>query len=320
MPTAPGRNFVGGNFGLVLDGVESGLLKSADGGVAVADVIAEAAGTLYYPKKHIGPISYSPFVLEIGLGMANSLYDWIGGSWRGKAIAKSGAIVLADHNFVAASQREFTNALITETTFPALDATSKDPAYLTVTLSPESARVVKGSGKISAARAQKLWLPSNFRLAIDGLDCTRVIKVDEFTVKQAVVTDNLGVGPIRLRQAGRLEFPNLKITLAEGSATSWFDWFGAFVIKGDNDDSKEKNGSISLLGADLKEELMRIDLFNLGIFRIGQDRIEANSDRVATVSAHLYCERMELVLGAPAKPAVRSARTARRRAPARKVR
>jgi len=92
------------------------------------------------------------------------------------------------------------------------------------------------------------------------------------------------------------------------------------VIKGDNDDSKEKNGSISLLGADLKEELMRIDLFNLGIFRIGQDRIEANSDRVATVSAHLYCERMELVLGAPAKPAVRSARTARRRAPARKVR
>jgi len=112
MPTAPGRNFVGGNFGLVLDGVESGLLKSADGGVAVADVIAEAAGTLYYPKKHIGPISYSPFVLEIGLGMANSLYDWIGGSWRGKAIAKSGAIVLADHNFVAASQREFTNALM----------------------------------------------------------------------------------------------------------------------------------------------------------------------------------------------------------------
>jgi len=314
------RTNVGGSFGLVLDGVENGLLKSVDGGVAVADVISEAVGTLYYPKKHVGPISYSPFVLEFGLAMANSLYDWIGASWRGKAIAKSGAIVLADQDFVAASQREFTNALITETTFPAFDATSKDPAYLTVTLSPESARVVKGSGKISPSKAQKLWLPSNFRLAIDGLDCTRVTKVDGFTVKQAVVTDNIGAGRIRLRQAGRLEFPNLKITLAEASATSWFEWFGAFVLKGDNDDSKEKNGSISLLAANLTDELMRIDLFNLGIFRIGQDRAEANSERVATVSAHLYCERMELVLGTPVKPAVRSARAARRRVPARKAR
>jgi hypothetical protein len=91
----------------------------------------------------------------------------------------------------------------------------------------------------------------------------------------------------------------------ESSAKSWFDWFESFVVKGNNEDKKEKNGSISFLAANLADELLRLDLFNLGIFRIGPDKAEANSDRVTTVTAQLYCERMELHFGAEPKPKVK---------------
>jgi T4-like virus tail tube protein gp19 len=298
----PVRTFTGGNFQLMLDGLKCGFLKSVDGGAPVGDVISEP-GSTYFTKKHLGTINYEPLVLQFGLAMAGQLYDWINASWNNKYARKNGAVVATDVNFNAVSQREFFNALISETTIPALDGSSKEPGYLTLKVAPEYTRISKGSGKVTdiAGATQKLWLPSNFKVTIDGLDCTKIRAVDSFTVKQAAATDDIGDARDYQRQAARLEFPNLKITLLESSAQSWFDWFDDFAMKGNNDDSKEKTGSIAFLSPNLAGELMRIDLFNLGIFRIGYDKRNANSDGAATVTAHLYCERMELHLAA-AKP------------------
>jgi T4-like virus tail tube protein gp19 len=234
------------------------------------------------------------------MSMTKDLYDWINASWTGKAVGKDGAIIMADQNLVAVSKREFSRALITETSFPALDGASKDPAYFTLKFAPEYTRATKASGKITGPTKvdQKLWIASNFRLTIDGLDCTRVSRVGQFTVRQSVATDDIGDAREHLRVPPRLEFPNLTVTLAEGSAQSWLDWFDDFVINGNNDESKEKNGSMSLLSANRTDELMRIELLNLGIFSIGPDKAEANAEQIATVTAHLYCERMELHLGA----------------------
>jgi hypothetical protein len=67
----------------------------------------------------------------------------------------------------------------------------------------------------------------------------------------------------------------------------------------------------------MADELLRIDLFNLGIFKIGNDKAEANSDRITTVTAHLYCERMELHAGGAPKavtaPRAQGVRTAKGR-------
>ena len=295
----PVRTFTGGNFQLMLDGLKCGFLKSVDGGAPVGDVIAES-GPAYFTRKHLGTIKYEPFVLQFGLAMGGQLYDWINASWNNNYTRKNGAVVATDVNFNAVSQREFFNALISETTIPALDGSSKEPGYLTLKVAPEYTRISKGSGTVSdiAKVTQKLWLPSNFKVTIDGLDCTKIRAVDSFTVKQAATTDDIGDARDYQRQPARLEFPNLKITLLESSAKSWFDWFDDFAIKGNNDDSKEKKGSIAFLSPNLADELMRIDLFNLGIFRIGYDKRDANSDGAATVTADLYCERMELHLAA----------------------
>ena len=298
----PIRTSPGGHFQLLLDGVACGFLNSVDGGAPVAEVISEAGPTSFI-KKHLGPIKYEPFVLKLGLAMSKELSDWISASWNSNYARKNGAVVTTDFNFVAVSQREFSNALITETTIPALDGASKEPASLTLKLAPEFTRTSKGSGKVDAAKVnQKLWLPSNFKVAIDGLDCTKIRSVNSFTVKQSVASDDIGDARRYLHEPGKIDFPNLEITLPETAAKTWFDWFEDFAIKGNNDESKEKTGSIAFLSPNLAEELMRIDLFNLGIFKIEYDRTEAQSDQVATVTAHLYCERMALHVGS-AEPA-----------------
>lgn len=290
----PDRIGTTGSFQLVLDGARTGFPRSVDGGSPVAAVISEKADSSGIAKKHLGKISYSPLVLQCGPRMGPVLFDWINASWTGKAQQKDGSILTADVSLAVISQRDFVHALITETTFPALDGSSKDPAYLTVTLAPEYTRDSKPSGKVTGEPVkQTLWTASNFRVAIDGLNCTRVMRVDALTVKQAVVeASDVRAG----RLPGQLEFPNLKITFSQVGAETWFAWFEDFVVKGNNDQSKEKNGSIALLSADMKDELLRIDLFNLGIFAIGPEKTDAGADKIAAVTAQLYCERMELHL------------------------
>jgi len=270
-------------------------LKSVDGGSPVADVIPEKGDSPLIAKKRLGSISYSPLVVQVSPPTSPTLVDWINASWTGKAQRKDGSVITADYTLTAISQRDFFRALVTETTIPALDGASKDPAYLTVTLAPESTRDSKPSGKVTVESVkQKPGLSSNFRVTIGGLDCTRVMRVDALTVKQAIARNDVG-GVRRVGvEPGQLEVPNLKITLSQAGSESWFAWFDDFVIKGNQ--ANEKNGSIALLSTDLKDELLRIDLFNLGIFAIGLDKMDANSDRLVSVTAQLYCERMEMHL------------------------
>jgi phage tail-like protein len=297
----PARPSVAGTFYLVLDGVTCGFLKSTDGGAAVAEVVSVPNGPTYFAKKHLGPLRYSPLAMQFGMSMTNDLYDWINASWSDSASRKSGAVIAADFRGVPVSQREFFNALITEVAFPKLDGSSKEPAYLTLRCAPEYTRTGKASGAVSpVVKNQKASLVSNFRLTIDRLDCTKVHSIDPFTVKRMVAADAIGDTRDFQKQPGRLEFPNLTITLAESSAQSWFDWFDDFVIKGNCDDSKEKKGSIACLAPNMADELLRIDLFNVGIFALAPDKPDASADTVATVTAQLYCERMELHIGAGA--------------------
>ena len=50
--------------------------------------------------------------------------------------------------------------------------------------SPKRATSKKGDGKVIGPFKElpKIWLSSNFQLTIDGLDCTRVNRIDSFTV------------------------------------------------------------------------------------------------------------------------------------------
>jgi hypothetical protein len=285
---------VGGRFALELEGAKAGFVKSVEGGEITAEVVAEPVGPQSFAKKHIGGVKYEEFALGIELGMSADVFGWIADTWAGKSTPRDGAIVEADFKLDAKARREFRSGLITETTFPALDAGSKTAADVTVKVAPESITRTKGSGKLagSANAKRKQWLPSNFRFELGDLETKTVSKIDAFTVKQTMATRDVGDVRDFQREPGQLEFPNLRVSLAESSAQTWSDWFDDFVVKGNNGDEREKNGAIVFLDPSLKQELGRIELKNVGIFALR--RPSSTGEKFPRVTAELYVESMEL--------------------------
>ncbi len=292
-----GRAYVAGRFALLLDrDTTASLLKSVDGGAIKGEVVTLVADPVN--KKALAQLQYEIFEMQLGMTMGKPLYDWIKASFDLKPVRKNGSIVAADFNYKEMSRRDFTQALITEFSVPKLDGASKEPAYLTVKFSPESIVLVKGSGqKVDVTDTKKKqFLPSNFRLKIDGLDCTRVNKIEALTVKQTTI-DQKGI-----KIPGKLEYPNLKVTLSQTGSESWYDWFESFAIKGNNGDEQEKKGSLEFLASDLKSTLLTLNFSNLGIYCLLPDTAEANSDNVSRLTAELYCERITIDAPAAAAP------------------
>jgi tail tube protein gp19 len=290
----PGRQTESSRQFLTLDGVKCGPIRSADGGSARADVVTSSLGTSKFPSKHISTVRYEPFLVTVGFGNAATVYDWVADTWKGTFARKSGSVVVTDYKLEAKQEREFSGALLTETTLPAFDAASKEQGFLTLKFTPELVKDRIASGKQDGSEAKaKQWLRSSFRLQIDGLDCTKVTKIEPVSVKAGIEVDQVGVTKKPELLPSALEFPNLKISLSEVSATSWFDWHKDFVIKGNSDESSERSGTIQLLSADAKTELARIKLFGLGIFAIS---LAKAGDKSKGVTAEVYCSRMELVV------------------------
>jgi len=291
---------------LTLDGVTCGSLASSAGGDVSADVIEERVDGSPFTTKHLGTLKHEDFVLQFGFEMAAPVYDWIAATWAGNFARKDGAVTAVDASLNVRSEQQFTQALLTKTTIPALDAGSKDAGSFTVAISPESTRAATGSGKAppSAPKARR-FLTSAFRLELDGLDCTRVVKVDSFTVEVLVSDSPDGTARDVGSEPTRIVFPNLRVTIADGpTAATWQSWFADFVLAGNDDDGKEKNGALVFLAADLKTELGRVALHNVGIAALRQVPPGAN-EAVRHLAADLYCERMELTVGTVPPPPVK---------------
>jgi hypothetical protein len=269
---------------MTLAGIETGSLKSIEGGGITADVISGTA-LKGIRLKRPGPARIEPFTVAWGLPMEQVVCDWIAQTWNNVAAPIDGSITALDHQLNVASERRFVGARILETTIPAVDASSADSALVTVKFQPTSVASTKGSNAVPAGDVHKAgsraWRKSNFRLDIDGLDCTTVMSVDSFTVKQSAAEQVT-------------EFPNLRINLPEAAAQTWIDWHDSLVIRGNSSD--ERNGSLVFLSQNMTE-LRRIDFFNLGIFKIAPEKYEADSGTIRRVTAELYCERMELLTG-----------------------
>lgn len=298
-PEKPG--FAPGSFLLSIDGVKTGFVRSVQGGGITAEVIAEQLGPNGTVKKHLSGVKYEPITIETGLEMGKSFNDWISLTLAGAAsnVRKAGAIVACDHNFKALSAQEFNDAILTEVSFPTLDASAKEAASLAITFQPGVTRTKTAAGDcaVSVPGKPKQWLTSNFRLELNGVETNRISKIDSFSVKQRVSEENKGEFRDPTKQVTRLDVSNLKVTFAEASADSWLKWHDDFVIKGNNGESQERQGSIVFLAPDLKTELGRVTLRNVGIFRIAPEIVSVGSNKIRRYVAELYVERMEFKTG-----------------------
>jgi hypothetical protein len=289
----PVRPYTAGNFGLEIDGTFVGAVTKVEGGNAVGDV-AKLAGEEFFVKKQLTNFGVRDIVLEFGAGMHGSLYDWIQASLKGQQMAKSGAVLTMDYQGTVQARLAFTDALITQITFPAADGSSKDALRFTIRLTPETTTFDRSpGGKASTkALAPKPALASAFRLSIDGLDMSKVSGVEALTIN--LPSHRFGKESFRFesKMPAQIDFPNVMITMSQTQADSVYDWFEKFVIGGNNGDEAEKNGTLEFLTANLSTTVFELTFKQLGIFEISPVPA-ANADAVAKIMVAMYCEQIE---------------------------
>ncbi len=287
--TAPGAGFAALRLG---DGspVDVTVLgHPVAGGAIYADVVATTEGGDFFAKKHLGSPKCEDLRLHVSGIVSAGLFGWLAASWGPHPAPQDGALLRLDSHLAVTSQTDFSASLISETVFPALDATDPGPVDIVLRIVPALIETTGGVGTLSLAGVpQKVWHANRFRLEIAGLDTATVSRIESFTVRRRVQAATSGSGHIDLLP-GPVEFPNLVVTLASAHAKTWHDWHHDFVVDGNNGDDAERAGALIFLAADLQTELSRIELHHVGIVRLEP---AANPLRV---TAELYCEQMVLV-------------------------
>ncbi len=290
---------------LTLDGKGAGLVKSVAGGGISAAVVSVAAGSTNVFKKHLANPTFEDFAFQVGITTLPSLFAWVDASWAQSPSRKNGVVVECDAARNAISERQFSNALISEVTLPALDGSSKDAAFVTVKVAPELTRSQPGTGSCDATvdKSPKAWSAGNFRVELAGIDTTGVARVDAFTVKRAIATADVGAARQQEKEPGKLELPNLKLYVAMSKAQDFQSWFDDFVVKGNSGESQEKSGALVYLAANGQDELARVTLQNVGIFRSAPRDAQPSAERGAEWVVELYVESMRLSIGGVANTA-----------------
>jgi hypothetical protein len=281
---------------LVLEREDCGFVQSVAGGAICADVVREKAVGSQPRMKHLAGVRYEPLVVQIGFTMAKPIFAWIASSWKGLAERKSGSILDCNEKKQVLVERRFHNARITATVVPTLDAASREPVWLTLELAPEYIEYLKASGDAKGAHPknpEKILPASGFKLEIDGLDCTKVRKIDSFRFSQEAVENAVGELRDYEKVPAGIDFSDLHLTFAEIAADSWSRWFDHFVVKGNCRQTDEKNGKLTLLSAN-QQPLATVRLHQLGIYRMGALDAAPGDDKLKLATASLYCERMEL--------------------------
>ena len=291
------RTFTAGRFGLVLEGSEFlGFVKKVSGGVIRAELAQQQLGPDNVSKKHINAISYEDFTVRAGMGMPKGFYEWIRAAFDGAHISKNGEVHACDFEGNSMCVRSFRDAHISEVTIPAMDGSSRQPAYMTIKLDPKEIEYRPGTGSQVPGEnphPRRKWRRSNFRFELGDLPCKRVAKIDSFTWKMAVVKDEVGDFRIPTLHPVKIEVPNLRLTISMADVEPWEDWHRSFVVEGNCGEDAELNGSITFLSPKRRKELARIHLRNVGILSLDTWDQPANREEPARFTVELYVEDMK---------------------------
>jgi hypothetical protein len=300
-------SYTAGHFELDIDGHKStAFVKSIDGGFVRGSVADDPIASGNDRVKHITTVDIEPISLEFGMTGANDVLKWIKGSWNKQWARRDGVIRHANFNLGQTYDHEFYQALISETTIPALDGAAKESGYIKCKIQPEtvlttvkkaSTERIKGTMGTTAGgpTRQKLWTPSAFALRIDGLDNMRYTnKIEAFTIKQGVKKVYTGEQRFPQIEPTKIEFPNITGTISLAYAEDLLDWHKKYVIDGKKDHGTQRTGAIEFLSPDRSKTIFQINLFEVGIAFAGIQQSTANQDQIKRVKFELFVHRMEL--------------------------
>ena len=299
MTVPQSKSYTAGHFELQIDGHKTTTyLKSVDGGWAKANVVDDPVGGETNRIKHVSSLEIDPLSVEFGLSGSTHILEWIQDSWNRKYSRRNGQISHADFNLKQTFEHEFFDALILETTFPALDGSSKDNGYLKCKLQPERVTTKVAPGPTIAGDynvKQKFWTPSAFRLTldhVDGLEYTN--KIESFTIKQGIKKFYTGANRFPQIEPTKIEFPNLSGTIALGYADGLLKWHNDYIVAGTKDPEAQLTGELEFLSPDRKQTIFHISLSEVGLASAAVMPASANSDEIKRVKFELFVGKMEL--------------------------
>jgi phage tail-like protein len=303
------RSYVAAHFALELAGVEDvGTVRSIEGGGLKADVMTYQPGATYERWRQLGKPKFEDIKLQVGTAMSEPFFKWISDFFAGTCVRKNGAIVAGDFYYKERARREFSEALITEFTFPKLDANDKSTVYMNVTLGVETIEYKKGDDSKTLdhhgnEEAQKAWKACNFTFQLDGFEaqCSRVTKIDSFTVKLPVIEYHSGGSRTTTKTPTSIDFPNLSFYLPEDDAQPLHDYMKKRAVKGEV--PGRLHGQLTTFD-NAKTTSFTLELFNCDILNIAPDKSDATSTEIKQVKVDVYVERMSFTYGAeyPAEP------------------
>lgn len=312
------RPYISSRFVLELDDDNGGkpqvvgTLQSIEGGGFKADVVEEKVGSQSGVMKYWGRPKFEEVTIQVGMAMAPRFWNWIAKSFNYEAARHNGALVALDFDNCERWRRSFQNALIKEVSFPSLDGASKEPLYLTVKFVVEdlkedtSRRGTKHDAEREAVgewEKQRLWVASMFSFRVDGLTDKNpeTCKIDGFSVKQEVIDVPVGGRMLNRKEPGRIEFPNLSVTILQRDADPWMKWWDEAIRTGNHEQSKQKNGHILYLKRtaswpNIRESdiLLTLDLMGLGLLGVSPVKHEAKQLQLQKVKLDMYVESIKL--------------------------
>jgi phage tail-like protein len=273
---------------------EIGMFRSIEGGGLKADVMTYQNGGTYDRWRQLGKPKFEDIKLQVGMAMSEPFYEWISEFFAGNAVRKNGAVVAADFYYKERARREFTEAMINEIVFPKLDGSDKNTAFMNVSMSVEDIQFKPGAGKEivqNMDEAQKAWKACNFTFSVDGLDCcSRVTKIDSFTVKQSVLEYHAGGRRSAAKTPSAIEWPQLSFYLPEADAQPLAEHFKANGVDGAI--PKRLHGTINTFdnGHDVH---FNVQFFGADIVSITPDKADATTEEIKMVKVELYVEHMQ---------------------------
>lgn len=291
-----------GRLAVEIEGEQVCWATSMEAGPATAEVVEQAVAGGTFMLKRIGGVGYEPIRLTCGPRIASSLFGWMHEMLSGTQQAKNGALIAVDYAGSVIDRLNFTNALITGLTLPALDAGSREAGWFVIELSPERTELVSSS---PAGSYQGVswpggnWAVSNFRLTIAGLDCTKVAQVDALPISVAVVPQRAGPQPTPAVVPAYVGIPDLSVALPP-PASDFVQWHEDFVIH-PSAGTHEKHGQLDYLAPTPHDTLFSVTFDQLGIYKLTRS-YDASAQVGQRVRARMYCGRLQLSPGIVGQP------------------
>jgi phage tail-like protein len=293
------RAYAAAHFALELDGKDDvGLFRSVEGGSIKADVMTYQNGSNYDRWRQLGKPKFEDIKVAVGMSMSKPFYSWLEEFFTGKGTRKTGAIVAADYNYESRARREFSQAMIREISFPKLDGQDKSPAYMNVAIAVEGLEFKPGDGKkltvLSDYNKQKMWTACNFRFKLDGFEdpCTRITKVDSFTIKQQIIEYHAGQFRAPLKAPSQMDYPSLSFYVPEVDAQKFMDHFTKRGVKGEV--PGRLTGMIECFDNDeTKKILFRLSFSGADITNVQPEKSESGTEEIKLVKVDIYTESMK---------------------------